>query len=183
MSSIECETFYKNGGKTVFSKVLKTDPSKHDTLSHCWFNVGPPSTTLAQRWLNVSCGGGGGRERLWCEKYWIPETWRDTWWITSRILNRMNAVLLMLCSTFFVNLDVFLIFAFFVRSQTVIVSFLIFNETNRRPSLGQSFYCILCYLVFINYGPNWMINRIYLIIARRRRGPKAKSKTKCRRCS
>ena len=23
-------------------------PSKHKTLSHCWFNVGPPSTTLAQ---------------------------------------------------------------------------------------------------------------------------------------
>ena len=24
------------------------DPSKHGTLSQCWFNVGPPSTTLAQ---------------------------------------------------------------------------------------------------------------------------------------
>ena len=23
-----------------------------ETLSHCWFNVGPPSTTLAQRWTN-----------------------------------------------------------------------------------------------------------------------------------
>ena len=26
--------------------------SKHETLSHCWFNVGPPSTTLAQHWTN-----------------------------------------------------------------------------------------------------------------------------------
>ena len=27
-------------------------PSKHDTLSHCWFNVGKPSSTLAQHWTN-----------------------------------------------------------------------------------------------------------------------------------
>ena len=27
-------------------------PSKHETLNHCWFNVGPPSTTLAPHWIN-----------------------------------------------------------------------------------------------------------------------------------
>ena len=27
-------------------------PSRHERLSHCWFNVGPPSTTLAQHWTS-----------------------------------------------------------------------------------------------------------------------------------
>ena len=28
--------------------------SKHETLSRCWANVGPPSTTLAQYWPDIS---------------------------------------------------------------------------------------------------------------------------------
>ena len=27
-------------------------PNKHETLTHCWINAGPPSTTLAQHWSN-----------------------------------------------------------------------------------------------------------------------------------
>ena len=36
-----------------------SEPTKHQTLNQCWFNVGPPSTTSAQHWpkhrFNVSC--------------------------------------------------------------------------------------------------------------------------------
>ena len=42
------EHVYKH--KYVYSD--RTMPSEHETLSHCWFNVGPPSTTLAQHWTN-----------------------------------------------------------------------------------------------------------------------------------
>ena len=28
-------------------------PSKHETFTQCWFNVWPPSTTLAQHWTNI----------------------------------------------------------------------------------------------------------------------------------
>ena len=28
-------------------------PSKHKRVNQCWLNVGPPSTTLAQHWLNI----------------------------------------------------------------------------------------------------------------------------------
>ena len=31
---------------------LRDYPSKHETLNHRWFNVGPSSTTLAQHWTN-----------------------------------------------------------------------------------------------------------------------------------
>ena len=36
-----------------FSRADGDRPSKHKTLTHCWANVGPPSTTLAQYWANV----------------------------------------------------------------------------------------------------------------------------------
>ena len=35
-------------GVMKFARRRKGFPSKHKTLSHCWFNVGPLSTTLAQ---------------------------------------------------------------------------------------------------------------------------------------
>ena len=28
-------------------------PDKYDTLTQCWSNGGPPSTTLAHRWVDV----------------------------------------------------------------------------------------------------------------------------------
>ena len=28
-------------------------PSKHETLTQCWFNVGPPSARLSQHWTNI----------------------------------------------------------------------------------------------------------------------------------
>ena len=30
-------------------------PSKRETLAQRWFTVGPPFTTLAQRWANILC--------------------------------------------------------------------------------------------------------------------------------
>ena len=32
-----------------------THPINHKTSTQCWSNVGPPSTTLAQYWVDVSC--------------------------------------------------------------------------------------------------------------------------------
>ena len=31
---------------------IRNTPNKQETFSHCWVNVGPPSTTLAQHWTN-----------------------------------------------------------------------------------------------------------------------------------
>ena len=45
-----------------------SNPSKHESLTHCWFNVGPPTTTLAQHWTN---NGWKYRAGL--------ETQEDTW--------------------------------------------------------------------------------------------------------
>ena len=28
-------------------------PRKHETLSRCWFNAGPPSQTVVQQWVNI----------------------------------------------------------------------------------------------------------------------------------
>ena len=32
-----------------------SSPRKQETLTRCCFNIGPPSATLAQHWVNVSC--------------------------------------------------------------------------------------------------------------------------------
>ena len=36
----------------------KNGPSKHETLNQCWFNVGPPSTTLGQQQTNIGSASG-----------------------------------------------------------------------------------------------------------------------------
>ena len=36
-------------------RLANSIPSKHDTSTRCWSNVGPPSTTLDQHWVDVSC--------------------------------------------------------------------------------------------------------------------------------
>ena len=33
--------------------VTSLAPSKHETFTQCWFNVGPPSATLSQHWANI----------------------------------------------------------------------------------------------------------------------------------
>ena len=53
--------FCANESKTCKSSSLGNEsfnwcwwiPKKHKALVHCWFNVGPPSTTFAQHWSNI----------------------------------------------------------------------------------------------------------------------------------
>ena len=47
--------------KTIFLGSMEQVPSRHETLTQCWFNVGPPSSTLDQHWFNVSCLQGHRR--------------------------------------------------------------------------------------------------------------------------
>ena len=39
----------------LFGDFSRPISSKHETLTQCWANVGPLSTTLAQHWVGVSC--------------------------------------------------------------------------------------------------------------------------------
>ena len=39
----------------IMDEGLTCPPNNHDTLKQCWFNVSPPSATLAQHHVNVSC--------------------------------------------------------------------------------------------------------------------------------
>ena len=41
------------------------DPSKHEIFNHCRYSVGPPSSTLAQHWVNFS-GLMGVKEKSQC---------------------------------------------------------------------------------------------------------------------
>ena len=34
---------------------IEIHAQQHETLTRCWANIGPPSTTLAQHWVKVSC--------------------------------------------------------------------------------------------------------------------------------
>ena len=36
-------------------KCFSSLPSKHETLSQCWFIVGPELQTMSQHWINVRC--------------------------------------------------------------------------------------------------------------------------------
>ena len=38
-------------GQLLYS--IQRRPWKHETSSQCWFNVGPPSTTLTQHWTSI----------------------------------------------------------------------------------------------------------------------------------
>ena len=53
---VQCWSTFYDAGPTLNQQWLNASclqhPSKHEALSHCWFNVGPPSTTLAQHWTN-----------------------------------------------------------------------------------------------------------------------------------
>ena len=39
-------------------------PSKHDTSTQCWSNIGPTSTTVAQHWTNIVL-----MYRVYCDTY------------------------------------------------------------------------------------------------------------------
>ena len=46
--------FFSNLLSSYCLSVLQLqDSSKHETLSQCWANAGPPSSTLAQNWPNI----------------------------------------------------------------------------------------------------------------------------------
>ena len=44
-----CHAGFHYGGFADKVAVLASVTSRHKTLNQCWFDVGPPSTTLAQR--------------------------------------------------------------------------------------------------------------------------------------
>ena len=51
----------------------KQPPSKQETLSHCWLNVGPPSMTLSKHWINNLVFAGQHIltwRRVWMVLYW-----------------------------------------------------------------------------------------------------------------
>ena len=79
-------------------------PSKHVTLVHCWFNVGPSSSTLAQHWTNngpayrvcleghasvMSCWwwierGGGGEQSLLCDyTQYLKKRWHSVFFVVG----------------------------------------------------------------------------------------------------
>ena len=37
----------------TLGRMYRPRPSRHNTLNQCWFNVGPPSTTLDQRYSTI----------------------------------------------------------------------------------------------------------------------------------
>ena len=48
-----CRPTINNTCKLVNQLRYSQQPSRHTTLNQCWFNVGPPSTTLDQRLTNI----------------------------------------------------------------------------------------------------------------------------------
>ena len=77
VSSLQCRSNFENAGPAMRQHrrrladsgertethadhtLLQCKPSRHKTLNHCWFDVGPPSAdgdpTLNQHWFNVLC--------------------------------------------------------------------------------------------------------------------------------
>ena len=53
-------------------------PSEDETLSQCWFIVGPASTTMAQHWPNTGSMSRAcllGMRRHWCIILWCCTLW------------------------------------------------------------------------------------------------------------
>ena len=69
LNALQTRYIYKNLNFTLLEAVSSTissvwklcyylhfesKPSKHETLTQCWFNVDPLSTKLSQHWVNIS---------------------------------------------------------------------------------------------------------------------------------
>ena len=69
---------FKSKQLLLFDFALQNNfrPSKHDTFTQCWINVGPSSTTLGQHWFNIGWMSRvcsvfiTGRNKMWfyCEE-------------------------------------------------------------------------------------------------------------------
>ena len=61
-------------GSATFRGLLRSRPSKHETSTHCWTNVGPASTTLAQQWFDIGLMSRVFRREKCC--VWLNDTGR-----------------------------------------------------------------------------------------------------------
>ena len=132
----------------VFYSVWNWLLSKHETLTQCWFNVGPSSTTLAQHWTSIesiSCV-------FWVETlYWHSRhrvknelinlcctcLLRPTsWWFTCSVKSSHGAVRTIICFVLCVGL-----------LDTICFLYMLFKEVEEKTIKDADFVTLSCQIL------------------------------------